>query len=193
MTYLYGYLGIGAVFLAVICISHQLTKTRDAVDIDDLIQSVDPQRDRWWWKPLNNVVVPILAAALALTAWPIAVYWKAKEIVDARGSADEEPPKEFAVTKEHLRKQCTVADIEEAEIVVDPLGAVPMTPFGHLNPVWETFRKSILEDDQLWSFSAHWTTEWGRTEIRDGYVIVRGEMIGPHFLAHWVLDDSESK
>lgn len=193
MIYLYGYLGTGAVFLAVIFISHRLTKARDAVDIDDLIQLVDPQRDRWWWKPLNNVVVPVFTAALALTAWPIALYWKAKEIVDARRSSDEEPPKEFAVTKEHLRKQCTVAEIEVAEIVVDPLGAVPRTPFGHLNPAWKTFRQSISEDDQLWSFSAHWTTEWGRTEIRDGYVVVRGKMIGSHFLTRRVLDDNGRK
>lgn len=37
------------------------------------------------------------------------------------------------VTKDHLQKQWTVAEIESAETVVDPLDAAPRIPFGHLN------------------------------------------------------------
>lgn len=193
MIYLYCYLGIGAVFLAVIFISHQLTKSRDVRELAELIQAADPNRDRWWWKPLNNVVVPILAAAMVLTVWPIAIYWKAKEMIDARHIENEEPPKEFAVTKDHLQTQLTTAEIESAETVVDPLGATPRIPFGHLNPAWETFKRSIQNGDQLWAFSAPWTSEWGRNEVRDGYVILRGETIGPHFLTRWVFIDKDSE
>ncbi len=193
MIYLYWYLGIGAVFLAVIFISHQLTKSPADDRLSELLQAADPKRDRWWWKPLNNVVVPMLAAVMVLTVWPIAIYWKAKEMVDARRIKNEEPHKEFAVSNDHLQKQWTAAEIESAETVVDPLDAAPRIPFGHLNPAWETFKQSIQDGDQLWAFSAPWTSEWGRKEVRDGYVILRGETIGPHFLTRWVFIDKDSE
>lgn len=193
MIYLYWYLGIGTVFLAVIFISHQLTKSSTDDRLSELLQAADPRRDRWWWKPLNNVVVPILAAVMVLTVWPIAIYWKAKEMVDARRIKNEEPHKEFEVTNDHLQKQWTAAEIESAETVVDPLDAAPRIPFGHLNPAWETFKQSIQDGDQLWAFSAPWTSEWGRKEVRDGYVILRGETIGPYFLTRWVFIDTDSE
>lgn len=193
MIYLYWYLGIGAVFLAVIFISHQLTKSPADDQLNELLLAAEPRRNRWWWKPLNNVVVPILAAVLVLTAWPIAIYWKTKEMIDARRPKNEDQPKEFGVTQDHLQKLRTIAEIEAAETVVDPLGAAPRIPFGHLNPAWETFKQSIQDGDQLWSFSAPWTTEWGRNEVRDGYAVLRGEAIGPHFLTRWVFIDKEIK
>jgi len=126
MIYLYWYLGIGAVFLAVIFISHQLTKSHADDRLSELLQAADPRRDRWWWK-------------------------------------------------------------------VDPLDAAPRIPVGHLNPAWETYKQSIQDGDQLWAFSAPWTSEWGRKEVRDGYVILRGETIGPHFLTRWVFIDKDSE
>lgn len=193
MIYLYWYLGIGAVFLAVVFISHQLTKSPADDRLNELLLAADPSRDRWWWKPLNNVVVPILAAVMVLTVWPIAIYWKAKEMVDARRIKNEEPPKEFAVTKDHLQKQWTASEIESTETVVDPLDAAPRIPFGHLNSAWETFKQSIQDGDQLWAFSAPWTSEWGRKEVRDGYVILRGETIGSRFLTRWVFINKDSE
>jgi hypothetical protein len=190
MIYLYWYLGIGAVLLTIIFISHQLAKSGNEKEIADLVNAFDPRRDRWWWKPVNNVVVPTLAALMVVVAWPIAIYWKAKEMIDARRPVIETPPRKFAVIKEHLLERWTIAEIEAAEVVLDPLGAAPRIPFGHLNPAWETFKQSILDDDQLWSFSAPWETKWGRDEVRDGYVALRGETIGPHFLTRWVFLDN---
>lgn len=187
MIYLYWYLGIGAVFLLIVLISHQLAKSPADDQLADLWQAADPDRNRWWRKPLNNVAVPILAAVIVLAVWPITIYWKAKEMVGARRVGNEAPPKKFAVTRDHLQKQWSLAEIESVETVVDPLDAAPRIPFGHLNPAWETFKQSIQDGDQVWSFSAPWTSEWGRREARDGYVILRGETIGPHFLTRWVL------
>jgi hypothetical protein len=193
MTYLYWYLGIGALFLAVIFISHQLTKSPADDRIADLLLAADPSSNKWWWKPLNKVVVPILAAIMVLVVWPIAIYWKAKEMIEARNIKEAEPPKEFAVTRDRLLKRWSVGEIEKTEIVSDPMGAAPRLPFGHLNPAWENFKQSIQDKDQLWSFSAPWTSDWGRNEVRDGYVILRGETIGPHFLTRWVILDKENE
>ena len=135
----------------------------------------------------------ILAAVMVLTVWPIAIYWKAKEMIDARRPKNDDPPKEFAVTRDHIQKQLTTAEIEVAEVVVDPMGAAPRIPFGHLNSAWEAFKESLEDADQLWAFSAPWTSEWGRKEVRDGYVILRGETIGPHFLTRWVFIDKDSE
>jgi len=184
MIYLYGYLGIGAILLAGILISHQLTKSLADDLVSEVLQATDPRSNQWWWKPLNKVGVPILFAIAVTAIWPLVIYWKAKEMVDARRpTQNKEPPKEFAVTQEHLRRQWTVAEIESAETVVDPLNAAPRIPFGHLNPAWETFKPLMADGDQIWSFYAHWTTKWGHHEVRDGYVLVRGGSIGPHFLA----------
>jgi hypothetical protein len=182
MIYLYIYLGIGAVALAVIFISHRLTRSPGADDIDDLMLALDSRADRWWWKPINKVVVPTLAALAVLVFWPAAIVLKAKELIVARHPAHVELPKEFAVTQSHLRRQWAVAEIEAAEVVVDPLDAAPRIPFGHLNPAWEAFKQSLLVDDQVWSFSARWEPRWGPEEIREGYVALRGDTIGSHFL-----------
>lgn len=193
MTYLYWYLGIGAVFLAVIFISHQMTRLPAEDRLSDLMLAADPRRDKWWWKPLNKVIVPILAALMVLVVWPVAIYWKAKEMIEARNVKEADPPKEFAVTRDHLLKRWSVGDIEMNEIVSDPLGAAPRLPFGHINRAWETFKQSIQDGDQLWSFSAPWTSDWGRNEVRDGYVILSGDTIGPHFLTRWVFLDNDSE
>jgi hypothetical protein len=192
MTYLYWYLGIGAAALVIIFTSHRLAKSKNEADFSELIDSFDPRHDRWWWKPLNKLVVPLLAAVTVVVAWPIAIYWKAKEMIDAgRPHIEEDPPKEFEVTKEHLQRRWTVAEVEEVEVVLDPLGAAPRVPFGHLNPAWEAFKQSITEDDQLWSFSASRTTEWGLNEVRGGYAVLRDEAIGAHFLSHRVSLDHQ--
>lgn len=117
MTYLYWYLGIGALFLAVIFISHHLTKAPAEDRISDLLLAADPSSSKWWWTPLNKVIVPIFAAIMALAVWPIAIYWKAKEMIDARQVKEEQPPKEFAVTQDHVLKRWSVGEIETAEIV----------------------------------------------------------------------------
>ena len=143
--------------------------------------------------PLNNVGVPILAAVTVLAAWPIAIYWEVKEMIETRNVKEATPPRMFAVNQDHLLKRWSVGEIEMVEIVSDPLDAAPRLPFGHLNPAWETFKQSIQDGDQLWSFSALWTSEWGRNEVRAGYVVLRGDAIGPHFLTRRVILDKVSE
>ena len=76
----------------------------------------------------------------------------------------------------------TVEEIEIAEAVSDPLGAVPPLPFGHLNAAWSRFKSGLVQGDTIWRFAAQWDGEWGTPEIREGYVIARGDGFGPYFL-----------
>ena len=107
---------------------------------------------------------------------------------DAR--TPEEAEKKFAVTEGDLLEKLSVPEIEARERIVDPMGAVPDAPFGHLNVAWLKFKTAMEPHDSLSSFSARWSTNWGREETLAGYVIVRGDRIGAHFLtSRKILND----
>ena len=93
----------------------------------------------------------------------------------------------FAVEPQHLLERLTLEDVEMREIVTDPLQAAPELPFGHLHAAWKEFLKGQAEGCELWSFSAHWQTIWGRNELRSGYVLVENGAPGAYFLT--VLKD----
>lgn len=67
----------------------------------------------------------------------------------------------------------------------DPLKAAPELPFGHLNAAWKEFLNGQADGGELWSFSAHWQTTWGRKELRSGYVMVQDRTPRAHFLNVW--------
>lgn len=123
---------------------------------------------------------------MVLAVWPIAIYWKAKETIEARNIKEADPPKEFAVTSGSSPEALVGGrDRKGREIVSDPLGAAPRLPFGHLNSAWETSSNRFRTRINCGRFRP-WTSDWGRNEVRDGYVVLRGDA-PPHFLTHWVI------
>lgn len=185
MIYLYWYLGIGAVVLILMVAFHKLTQKKDDNSLSDVLADLRPERKSLGFRLLNDVLGPALVGTLIVPFWPVLVFFKVKELVFGepnRGPVDEP---EFAVTREALQTQLSLQDIEQREIVFDPLGAAPNVPFGHLNAAWKEFCNGMGPDDSLWSFTAHWTSAWGSKDIRQGYVIVRGEEIGAHFITVW--------
>lgn len=185
MIYLYWYLGIGAVVLFLMVAFHKLTKKKDDNSLSDVLADLGPERKSLWFRLLNDVLGPALIGALIVPFWPVLVFFKVKELVfgePARGPIDEP---EFAVTRDDLQTQLSLQEIEQREIVFDPLGAAPNVPFGHLNAAWKRFCGGMEPHDSLWSFTAPWTSAWGSKDIRQGYVIVRGEEIGAHFITVW--------
>ena len=185
MIYLYWYLGVGAVVLVLMVAFHKLTKKKDENSLSDVLSDLRPERKSLWFRLLNDVLGPVLVGTLIVPFWPVLVFFKVKELVFGepnRGPVDEP---EFAVTRDALQTQLSLQDIEQREIVFDPLGAAPNVPFGHLNAAWKEFCNGMGPDDSLWSFTAHWTSAWGSKDIRQGYVIVRGEEIGAHFITVW--------
>lgn len=192
MTYLYVYLAIGVVTLIVVLASHLLTKSTEVDELANLLLEVDPDRKKWWWKLLHNFVAPLLAGVFIVIVWPAAFIMKAKDLMKARGlvqvadAEDVEPKqKEFTVDREALIKRLSLGEVEVAETISDPLDGAPKLPFGHLNKAWNEY-SAQLNGGELWRFSAQWTSDWGRREKREGYVIVRGEEIGPYFLTKWL-------
>lgn len=185
MIYLYWYLGIGAVVLAVVYGAHHLTKEKESDSLRNLLEAANPDRKKLSYRILNNIVSPVLAAILLVTVWPVAIYMKVKEMLQKKESYVSPQEREFAVEREHLLKRLTVQEIEMREVVTDPLKAAPDLPFGHLNVAWQEFLQGKADGAELWSFSAQWQTTWGRKELRCGYAVVQDGAPGAHFLTVW--------
>jgi hypothetical protein len=60
---------------------------------------------------------------------------------------------DYAPAVSSLLEQIAIPDIEGDEMVSDPLGAVPPTPFGHMNWKWAEFRDALPPGAALWRFS----------------------------------------
>lgn len=182
IDFLLGYLAIGVIVFVVILVAHLFTTSREArIDIEPWVGSPPKTAGRRTWL-LENAVIPVLAALLAIIAWPVAIWWKARDMLS--GKPKPAPAaRMFAVSRDDLLQQTNVREIEERERIVDPMGAVPDVPFGHLNAAWLRFLAEVEPRDQIWTFSAEWKSEWGQRETRAGYVILRSGNIGPHFLS----------
>lgn len=173
MTYLLGYFAIGEVIVLV-----HLVRTRSP-------SPPDPE-DGWFF---NYVLLPVLVVVLLPALWPLVIYWKVHELFFEKKEISLD--KEFSVTRVDLLQRMDINEIEEQEYVVDPLGAVPTLPFGHLNAAWLKFIDNLDTQDELWTFSKQWSTGWGGDEIRSGYVILHGDNIGHYFLTTWKSLDED--
>lgn len=182
MIYLYWYLGIGAAVFVIVMGAHLLKKRNDSGSIRDILDAMDPNRKKISYRILSHVVAPVLLGITLVVIWPLAVFLKAKELLDKKSGSETtgSEQREFEVSREDLQERLSIDDIESHERVIDPLGAVPALPFGHLHSAWIAFLNSIGPDDAVWSYSANWTA-LGRKELREGYVIVCGESIGKQF------------
>ncbi len=192
MIYLHWYLGIGISILAVFILFHQQSKKKDDESFIDLQVNNRLEQKKLWYRLLNNIIEPALVSLLAVLICPIIVFFEVKQIIfkESVPSSLDEP--EFAVTHTDLLHKVSIPDIERSEMVVDPLGAVPHLPFGHLNTAWKKFLENKQPDDSIWTFSAKWT-QWGHIELRQGYVVVIGEKIGSHFITMRKYLDEEGK
>ncbi len=120
---------------------------------------------------------------ITVLGWPaviaILTYWKVGgSILDWASGAEEW---KFAPGMRDLVRPLAVEEIEKLEAVVDPLGAAPALPFGHLNPAWRRFVQGVALKNKLWSYRAFRKDRWGKKERREGYAIVRYGIVGMFF------------
>ena len=183
MIYLAWYLGIGGVVLVVVYGAHRL-EGRDALSSkSELLDALHPERKTLRHRIILGVVVPVLTAVAVVVGWPIAVGLKLKELLTRWSLGRVPDPEGFVVRKTDLEQSFTIAEIEERERVVDPLGAVPDLPFGHLNSAWRRFVDMQEPGDTVWSFSTRRKSTLGREEWCRGYVWVRSWSRGPAFVS----------
>jgi len=89
---------------------------------------------------------------------------------------------QFEITTADLIEEVTREKIEVRETVTDLLNAAPPLPFGHLNSDWLNFLENLEAEEPLWYFSSICVSHAGIRAEAFGYVIVRGESMGPYFI-----------
>jgi len=194
MTYLYWYLGIGAIAFAAFFVFAQLTRKIEPQSLRNLFDAANPDHQKPTDCIFNRFIAPIIAGVLLISIWPIPVYIELKEKILKRNKTEETDENEFIVKRAHLLVRLTLSQVEAREVVFDPLGAVPNLPFGHLNGAWRTFIESLKSSDEVWSFATRWETTWGHKEVRAGYAVVRHGVPRSYFLTMCkeVFDEPQS-
>lgn len=184
MIYLYWYLGISAGSMLLWILYYKFVEEKREQSTRGVASTFQSTREGGLSRILN-VLGTALAGLIFVPFFPVLFFFEMKSRFFDKGkrSPSEEP--EFAVTRDDLQTQLSLQEIEQLEMVFDPVGAAPNVPFGHLNAAWKKFCEGIEPHDSLWSFTAQWTSAWGSKDIRQGYVIVRGEEIGAHFITVW--------
>ena len=183
MIWLWAYLGIGALSLLVLLALSRRRRVDSSTS--ELLTAIRGPVSRKDWG-LAKGVGPGLGRLLMVFGWPIAIYMVMNEERKHKQSLLPKEEAVFKVTKADLISPTNVAAVELAEMVPDPMGAVPSLPFGFLNKVWRDSVAIALSDAVLWTFETVWTDDWGQTYYRQGYVWVNDGKPG-----HWMLTVNE--
>lgn len=185
MIWLWIYLASGVVSLVVLYGTHLRERQENATS-----QLLESMRGSLSTKDmlLEKVIAPALACVLVVVAWPAALVYALKSRRDSQLEKKRRKDAVFRVRSKDLLKQTSVPEVEAVAHILDPMGAVPDLPFGHLNGVLQSFLNQRLPGAELWAFSCEHTSEWGHVTAREGYVWVLGEVRAP-----WVLTREISK
>ena len=189
LVYLLCYLGIGVVVL----IAHRAYRAwKPQGGSFPIFPGLQEKPPSWKARLFDAIVGPIVVLLIFVPLWPLLLsieygfpwhrfkFWRDKAKTDAAFTWPESEAG-FEVTGADLLEKLSRADIEAAEMVDDPLHAVPDKPFGHLNGVWQAFVDGLAPESELWSFRGLWKTPYGDYQMQ-GYVARQGEKLGPHFL-----------
>lgn len=172
MTYVNWYIAIGLIVLILVYGSHRLARSYKPKSSYEQATGIDAGGKRLFFTIMNDFIVPLMAASTITLLWPIAMFMYFRENFTSRNQTHESQSTAFTVHPNHLKELLSVDEIEALEAVYDPLGAVPELPFGHLHAAWRRFLEGRTQGDQLWSFNAKTKTQFGDTELREGYVLV---------------------
>lgn len=112
--------------------------------------------------------------------WPVAIGFKIVEIFkkkDAEAvSGQRAKAKEFVLKEDALIRKMTIPEIEQTNMVMDPMGAAPNLPFGHLNALWVEFRDGLQPDETVHLFESVGPNPirrqliWGYAVCKDGRI-----------------------
>jgi hypothetical protein len=137
---------------------------------------------------LEDVVVPGLAFILVWLVWPFAIGFKFFEMYQKKEAAANSErlakAKVFVLKEEALVREMTVAEIEQANMVIDPLGAAPNLPFGHLHAVWVEFRDGLGVGETVYLFESVGPNVF-RKQLIWGYAVCKGGRVERFMTAGW--------
>lgn len=182
------YMGLGLLVAAVVVISHLRMKRDQPSSLMDAIKSLNPSRQRFWYRVLEDVVVPMLTFILVWLVWPVAIVLTIIEMLkDKKAGVNRDQrnkSKAFFLSKDALLKEMTVAEIERTNMVIDPMDSTPNLPFGHLNALWVGFRDGLEPDETLHLFESVGPNTFKRQLIW-GYAVCKAGRIDRFMTAGW--------
>jgi len=183
------YLSIGICVVVGFSMAQQISEENSTQFRLVLRSEADPVQKLAWYRDPDYNLELFIMDVLRVGLWPIEVCIRTVVLLSAGRTIDEDLP--FAVAHSDLLERLSISEIERREMVIDPLGAVPNLPFGHLHHVWTKLVEVVGPTDAVWSFSAEWKPRWGPEELRAGYVVVRGNSIGAYILTvrRWIPND----
>jgi hypothetical protein len=188
LLYLQIYFGVGLVVCSAVVISHVWMKHRQASALTDALKSLNPSRQRFWYRVLEDVVVPGLAFILVWLVWPAAIGFKFFEMYQKKDAAANSErlakAKVFVLKEEALVREMTVAEIEQANMVIDPLGAAPNLPFGHLHAVWVELREGLGVGETVYLFESVGPNVF-RKQLIWGYAVCKAGRVERFMTAGW--------
>ena len=190
-VYVAVYLSIGVVMLCWLLVKHFRVSRDRSESLSYFLQAANDKEESRLRQFVRYAVVPVLAGLTVIIFWPICICMMVHEVIKDRKQKAEDLAAIFVIKRADLLEPLSIDAIEQREQVVDPLGAVPDLPFGHLHGAWCKHRDGLQAGDAIWSFACVWTGRWGKKLRRTGYVVLRGKAIGPYFLTLSVAIDDQ--
>ncbi|QSR33841.1 hypothetical protein CFI10_02380 [Marinobacterium iners] len=187
MNYLYGYLVVGVVYGLSVWVLHKLRPRKNELN-DTITAAMDKAREGQPFSFLEDILAPLLAILFVVTAWPLLIIINIRDKRRFERRLDDDGEEQLTVAAEDVLEQLTIQEIEQREMVTDPLHAAPELPFGHLHPVWVKFKQSLDEQDTVHSFTKEWRPplSFYHQEV-SGYVCVRDAQ-PEHFILTKVVE-----
>ena len=102
---------------------------------------------------IKELLVYCFAITCVLLGWPGFIIYFFKHKKDEAANKAWQALPDFDCSPEYLVAKVNPVDAEVASYIIDPLGAAPPLPFGHLNQGWVNFLSDMTDDcDEMWSF-----------------------------------------
>lgn len=187
------YFGVGFAVSMVAVVAHLLGTRKKSKFVRDMMKAVNPRREAFLYRVLEDLVVPALAFFLMWLVWPVVFVLKIKDSLQKRALAaqavqaeQEAEPPAFALNDSELLRQVTVDEVERINLIHDPLEAVPNIPFGHCNACWVLFRDSLHANETLWEFEST-RSELAGVRAMWGYAVKREGKVDRFLTSGWKL------
>jgi len=206
------YFGLGLVVSLIVLAAHLANKRQESKFSRDIMKALNPKREAFLYRVLEDVIVPTLAFFLVWLVWPVVFVLKFKDIFKKKSQAVlNEPDSDlipnrnsnsnsnpnpnpedfeelaFALNDFELARQVTIEEVERTNLIQDPMEAVPNIPFGHCNARWVVFKDSLQENETLWEFEST-RSELKGVQAMWGYAVKREGRVDRFMTTGWKLN-----
>jgi hypothetical protein len=207
------YFGLGLIVSLIVVAAHLASKRKESKFSRDIMKALNPKREAFLYRVLEDVIVPTLAFFLIWLVWPVVFVLKFKDIlkrssqtVEAESDSDLVPNRNsnsnpslnpnsedleelaFALSEFELTRKVTIEEVEQTNLIQDPMEAVPNIPFGHCNARWVIFKDSLHDNETLWEFESD-RSELAGVQAMWGYAVKRDGRVDRFMTTGWRLKE----